>query len=724
MTFAFKFTRPNGLTRRVVFSTRPNWPELASRISTLYSISFEHVGVSYQDSDGDEVTLSSQEELEDFYVSSPPTDVVKLTVLDLTASREDEKSIPPSPGSRGTFGGGPTPLIYDIDEDWQIPFGPAFADVNDFDRSASLHAYVETVDSSSNASRLRDSTATAPTSSSTKLDKGKGRGPPRRLSTISDNPSSTASLIESEAPPKPAVHVHAQPPTEALPDDPFGNPVMATPSGGFSPPLFSTPRGNSTTKSGRSSAAGTVRDERTQAEIPDPPSPTILPEDVPSPSASLSNDIATLLNSMSFAFNTYPELTETVRKIVNNFQNGTYWETHRETVARAAEDIRRASMDVQATLGANIQSGLADAQRFAEEESGRRVTEAISNILHIFGDATAAPPVADTTQPPPAAAPASAAPQFSVPPPPPGMLSGLARGVALPPPPPLSMPARSATLPPTFGGIPPPPPLPGSYMPPWNAFRPYGAAAAPAPATSTRPAQTDVTSPRSPEVSFYTSSPVSPDVARPRAQTNDVKAALEAAKENYKREKARYRAEREARRRRREQGGETHVSSDDPQTPVAPPREMHVAIDDTRPATPPRQIISNARGGFPQLEMISLPSPKSPKSPKSPRRMRTASGSAAPARTISRSDSQPINQAMRNIVEKLDTMGFSEQTHPNLSSRIDARLPMDAEISKDKENDVVNSVVDDLLSEEGTAANEQLLAPRAGPSGSNHPSWL
>ena len=94
-------------------------------------------------------------------------------------------------------------------------------------------------------------------------------------------------------------------------------------------------------------------------------------------------------------------------------------------------------------------------------------------------------------------------------------------------------------------------------MPPWNAFRPYGAAVVPAPVAATEPVQTDVTSPRSPEVSFYTSSPVSPDVARSRTQARDLKTSLEAAKENYKREKARYRAERDARRRRREQGGET-----------------------------------------------------------------------------------------------------------------------------------------------------------------------
>ena len=70
-------------------------------------------------------------------------------------------------------------------------------------------------------------------------------------------------------------------------------------------------------------------------------------------------------------------------------------------------------------------------------------------------------------------------------------------------------------------------------------------------------------------------------------------------------------------------------------------------------------------------------------------------------------------------------MGFSELSHPKLSSRIDARLPLDAEISKDQEIDVVNSVVDDLLSQESTVADElHPLAPRGGPSGSSRPPWL
>lgn len=69
-------------------------------------------------------------------------------------------------------------------------------------------------------------------------------------------------------------------------------------------------------------------------------------------------------------------------------------------------------------------------------------------------------------------------------------------------------------------------------------------------------------------------------------------------------------------------------------------------------------------------------------------------------------------------------MGFNERSYPNLSSRIDARLPMDAEISRDKEIDVVNSVVDDLLSESTMAGEQQPPAPRAGPSGTSPSPWL
>ncbi|EPT04773.1 hypothetical protein FOMPIDRAFT_1112551, partial [Fomitopsis schrenkii] len=63
-----KLTRPSsGLTRKVAFNTRPAWEELAARVQTLYEIPSEHVAVSYIDNEGDEVTMNTETELQDFY---------------------------------------------------------------------------------------------------------------------------------------------------------------------------------------------------------------------------------------------------------------------------------------------------------------------------------------------------------------------------------------------------------------------------------------------------------------------------------------------------------------------------------------------------------------------------------------------------------------------------------------------------------------------------------
>ncbi|EPT04796.1 hypothetical protein FOMPIDRAFT_1112856, partial [Fomitopsis schrenkii] len=63
-----KLTRlSSGLTRKVAFTTRPAWEELAARVETLYEIPSKHVVVSYIDSEGDEVTMNTETELQNFY---------------------------------------------------------------------------------------------------------------------------------------------------------------------------------------------------------------------------------------------------------------------------------------------------------------------------------------------------------------------------------------------------------------------------------------------------------------------------------------------------------------------------------------------------------------------------------------------------------------------------------------------------------------------------------
>ncbi|KZP04688.1 hypothetical protein FIBSPDRAFT_667278, partial [Athelia psychrophila] len=55
----------------------------ASKIQSLYDIPVDKVGVSYIDSDGDEVTFSSEDELQDFYATQQPNQTIKLAVQDL-----------------------------------------------------------------------------------------------------------------------------------------------------------------------------------------------------------------------------------------------------------------------------------------------------------------------------------------------------------------------------------------------------------------------------------------------------------------------------------------------------------------------------------------------------------------------------------------------------------------------------------------------------------------
>ncbi|KAK7694994.1 hypothetical protein QCA50_002182 [Cerrena zonata] len=89
----FKFSKPpDGLTRRVMFYNRPPWSELAAKIEDLFAISRDHVGVSYLDNEGDEVTLSSEEELQDYYrlnynepVGDTPPKAIRFTIVDLNA---------------------------------------------------------------------------------------------------------------------------------------------------------------------------------------------------------------------------------------------------------------------------------------------------------------------------------------------------------------------------------------------------------------------------------------------------------------------------------------------------------------------------------------------------------------------------------------------------------------------------------------------------------------
>ncbi|KAG8972925.1 hypothetical protein FRB90_010098, partial [Tulasnella sp. 427] len=71
MTVTFKFVLPQeGVTRKVTFPNKPKWHEIATKVESLfinYRLAANEIAVSYIDSDNDSITISTGEELRDFY---------------------------------------------------------------------------------------------------------------------------------------------------------------------------------------------------------------------------------------------------------------------------------------------------------------------------------------------------------------------------------------------------------------------------------------------------------------------------------------------------------------------------------------------------------------------------------------------------------------------------------------------------------------------------------
>jgi hypothetical protein len=113
--------------------------------------------------------------------------------------------------------------------------------------------------------------------------------------------------------------------------------------------------------------------------LSDPPSPVLIPErhrDRPetASSPSLTKDVADLLNALTNAFGSHPELSEGLKNIVRNAGQGAYWAAERDAMVNDA--IRAAE---------NAQDGIAQAAEHAQEEAGRKVSEALSGVFMALG---------------------------------------------------------------------------------------------------------------------------------------------------------------------------------------------------------------------------------------------------------------------------------------------------------------------------------------------------
>jgi Wiskott-Aldrich syndrome protein len=221
----FKLTR-NNHTRRLTLADQPNWLALATRIESYFNIPVDKVAVAYTDADGDEVTLSSQEELLDFFTNfHKPGDPVKFNVVDLSKLRSagngsaahSEKSHI-SPAGLGAMG--PT-MFFEMDDRPEWPPLPRFfsaggigaddlLDDSDGNQSAIGHAYVETVHSEESSSQKRSNPRAPSRLSKSSVSTLKGKEKAEGVAA-----ASTVSLIDEDVPDKPTLHVKAVPVTDA-----------------------------------------------------------------------------------------------------------------------------------------------------------------------------------------------------------------------------------------------------------------------------------------------------------------------------------------------------------------------------------------------------------------------------------------------------------------------------------------------------------------------------
>ncbi|KAI0257203.1 hypothetical protein BJV78DRAFT_1160935 [Lactifluus subvellereus] len=700
----FKLSMSDGLTRRISFPTRPSWIELATRIQALCNIPLGRLGVSYVDSDGDEVTLSSEEELRDFYDSGVDNTVqgsqpIRFRVAELGSFRDGTKMAnttpPPQSSSRNTFGR-PTPLVFEVDHDWEgLPLHNLFIP-SPLDRDVdSPHAFVEVLDDDGE----KENEFTSDMGSPSVEEKNKGKERDFRASV--EDGSSSASMIAEETPTKPPIHVqvHGLRPMDS---STFG-----------SPPVASTPARESVTPTPAAPpiTPSESREEAAQRDLPgsfsDPPTPEL--DASIDPNVSLSNDLASLLDSLNSMFIEHPEVGDHLRGLFRNVGNGSYWNAQRDSMTRLARDIQRMAHDTQTAVATGAQEMAREVRQRAQQEAARRVTEGVGNILHMFGTDSTEPsswPHTNLGSDVPHASNANISgatrmPPYHQPPPPgPPGVSPLYQSPPSatyqwdpssrhPPIPRMAPPYLSSVVPPPLQpgvppptSMPPPPPIIIGNTPVWNQFKPF-----PGLSPGSQPPGPSFSVAHPSEVSYYTAS--TNRGALPSA--SELKASLEAAKANYKAEKERYRREQEARRRERQLANEGLGHS--PIWPGTQPMNGHTPDSNgpspsdaetsrrpkPTPIVPPhRQIISNARGGFPQLEMINLP--------RSPIRQR-----------------EDKVRHVDTFVERLEVMGFHEASYPTMRTVVESHLPVDgSRITKEVEDEVLSEVLEKLLETSGS----------------------
>lgn len=382
----FKLSKQGGLTRRLTFPTHPSWAVLSSKINETFGITTDNIGVSYLDQDLDEVTFSSEEELQDYYstLGDAKFKLIRLSVQDLSSLRSTDvapsrhQTAPPQQSHfRNTFGEQESlPFIWEVDDEWQRLPGSLGSLFLSSDSPESPHAFVEVLESDVSVSKKSNNSDegsviggttrsngafTMPTS---RADKGKSRV--AMQPTVEDDVLSTDSIFGDDALLQPQTRVYDSDQASTFGGDvksPVSVDGTATPAQAQSTPVIS----------GQVLPEAVLKstEDSNTAIVDDPALPTLGGTGA----STLTHDVAAFLKAVSGIISSHPELSEGLRNIVSNATNGTYWIVHRDALSRAAERIQQET----GRTAEEIQN--------AEEEASARVADALGGIFRVIGEA-------------------------------------------------------------------------------------------------------------------------------------------------------------------------------------------------------------------------------------------------------------------------------------------------------------------------------------------------
>ncbi|KAH7107185.1 hypothetical protein BKA62DRAFT_686230 [Auriculariales sp. MPI-PUGE-AT-0066] len=309
----FKLTKPGDAVRKLSFPDVPSWNLLAAKVEELFEVPFDQLALIYKDSDGDAVTLNSQQELSEYYLTA--VQPYKFTVRDLSESHSNgdnhsragaDNGIPRSPFN---YGGGPLSFeVVDRDDfPVEILLGAGASQMFKGSRPSSAAGFVEELPSP--GGRITPLPA----------DKGKARVRSSKqpsMVEIPDFASDDGSFKAAVEDGKP-IHIIETLPGSAAVDDIDIDPQPKPKS--LIQQIIEFGRRRDATEA---AAAATRSTE-------DPPLTTVQdresPPSTPPPVPSLVGDLADLMQHVAMAAGANPEVTARLRDVMRNAATGAYW---------------------------------------------------------------------------------------------------------------------------------------------------------------------------------------------------------------------------------------------------------------------------------------------------------------------------------------------------------------------------------------------------------------